>query len=195
VSTGSVVYGFDLSPDLIDSARSRERSDERAIGFEIAEMATATGPEEPYDQLVSRFGIMFFDDPLAALANLARAWRPVRLCGVGPSGRKSVHDKRTPSGVRNHRLAAARSRSAGAVPLCRCRQVAYSAGSARSWRARGLPAAEAANSALASFASFGELLAEAGNEALNDARQSLTARLSRWELEVRNWSASGLRST
>jgi hypothetical protein len=41
----------------------------------------------------------------------------------------------------------------------------------------GLPAAEAASFALESFSSFGELLAEAGNQALNDARQALAARL------------------
>jgi hypothetical protein len=54
----------------------------------------------------------------------------------------------------------------------------------RDWRGAlpiggGLPAAEAANFALASFSSFAEMLAEAGNQALNAARQSLTARLSR----------------
>lgn len=70
------MQGFDLSPALIDSARSRKRSDERAIAFEIADMATAIAPEEPYDRLASRFGIMFFDDPLAALANLARWLAP-----------------------------------------------------------------------------------------------------------------------
>jgi hypothetical protein len=47
----------------------------------------------------------------------------------------------------------------------------------------GLPAAEAANFALASFSSFGELLAEAGDEALTDARQSLTARFPRHQQE------------
>ena len=47
----------------------------------------------------------------------------------------------------------------------------------------GLPAAEAANFALASFSSFGELLAEAGDEALNHARQSLTSRFSRHQQE------------
>ena len=73
---GSVVQGFDLSPALIDSARSRKRSDERAIAFEIADMATAIAPEDPYDRLASRFGIMFFDNPLAALANLARWLAP-----------------------------------------------------------------------------------------------------------------------
>src|ERR1700688_4393154 len=39
---GSVVHGFDLSPALIDLARGRARSDDRAIAFEIADVATAT---------------------------------------------------------------------------------------------------------------------------------------------------------
>jgi len=62
---GSVVQGFDLSPTLIELACSRKGSDERVIAFEIADMATASAPEVPYDRLVSRFGIMFFDDSLA----------------------------------------------------------------------------------------------------------------------------------
>jgi hypothetical protein len=47
----------------------------------------------------------------------------------------------------------------------------------------GLPAAEAASFALASFSSFGEQLAEAGDEPLNEARQSLTERFSRHQHE------------
>ena len=43
----------------------------------------------------------------------------------------------------------------------------------------GLPPAEAATFALATFASFGELLAKAGDEALARARHSLTARFAR----------------
>ena len=39
-------------------------------------MATATAPEVPYDRLVSRFGIMFFDDSLAAFGNLIRWLAP-----------------------------------------------------------------------------------------------------------------------
>ena len=68
---GGVVHGFDISPALIEFARARKPSDERGIAFEIADMATPTAPEKPYDRLVSRFGIMFFDDPPAAFANLA----------------------------------------------------------------------------------------------------------------------------
>jgi hypothetical protein len=44
--------------------------------YEIADMATAPAPPEPYDRLVSRFGIIFFDDPPAAFANLARWLAP-----------------------------------------------------------------------------------------------------------------------
>jgi trans-aconitate methyltransferase len=44
---GSVVHGFDISPALIELARDRARPDEPALAFEIADMATATAPEEP----------------------------------------------------------------------------------------------------------------------------------------------------
>src|SRR5579863_6458702 len=62
---GSVVHGFDLSRVLVESARNRKPSDEPAIAFEIADMATARAPGELYDRLVSRFGVMFYDDPPA----------------------------------------------------------------------------------------------------------------------------------
>src|SRR5215471_4375246 len=60
---GSVVHGFDISPSSIELARSRKPPDESAIAFEIADVATAAPPGDPYDRLVSRFSIMFFDDP------------------------------------------------------------------------------------------------------------------------------------
>ena len=67
---GSVVHGFDISPALIELARDRAWPDGRIV-FEIADVATAPAPAEPYDRLVSRFGVMFFDDPPVAFANLA----------------------------------------------------------------------------------------------------------------------------
>ena len=33
-------------------------------------------PPESFDLAISRFGAMFFDDPVAAFANIARALRP-----------------------------------------------------------------------------------------------------------------------
>ncbi len=191
---GSVVHGFDLSPALIELARSRKQSDERAIAFEIADMATATAPEEPYDRLVSRFGIMFFDDPLAAFANLVHwlasggrfafaVWGPLAENPWMTSVRQVVaeiidlppSDPEAPGPFRYAEAEKLRTL---------LDRAGYGELDVSDWRGvlpigGGLPAAEAANFALASFSSFGELLAEAGNEALNDARQSLTARLSR----------------
>jgi hypothetical protein len=56
----------------------------------------------------------------------------------------------------------------------------------RDWRGElalggGLPAAEAATFSLASFSSFGELLAKAGEDAFDRARQALTTRFSTFE--------------
>ena len=190
---GSVVHGFDLSPALIDLARGRRRSDERAIAFEIADVATATAPEQPYDRLVSRFGIMFFDDPLAGFVNLVRWLAPGGRFAFAVWGDLAENPWMTsvrevvaeiidlpppdPEAPGPFRYA-----DAGDL-LTPLNRAGYGELDVGDWRGGlpiggGLPAAEAANFALASFASFGELLAEAGNEALNDARQALTARFS-----------------
>jgi SAM-dependent methyltransferase len=113
---GSVVHGFDLSPALIELARSRKRSDERAFAFEIADMATAPAPEEPYDRLFSRFGIMFFDDPLAAFANLVR-WLAsggrFAFAVWGPPAENPWMTERTPQ------LSPFSSRRGPSTPVCR----------------------------------------------------------------------------
>jgi SAM-dependent methyltransferase len=199
---GSVVHGFDLSPALIELARSCKRSDERAIGLEIADMATATAPEKPYDRLVSRFGTMFFDDPLAAFANLVR-W-------LAPGGRFAFAVWGRPA--ENPWMTSVRQVVAEIIPLptldpeapgpfryaeadklrILLDRAGYGQLDVGDWRGvlpigGGLPAAEAANFALASFSSFGELLAEAGDEVLNAARKSLTARLSRHQRDGVVW--------
>jgi SAM-dependent methyltransferase len=196
--TGSVVHGFDISPASIELARARKRSDERAIAFEIADMATATAPEEPYDRLVSRFSIMFFDDPPAAFANLVRWLAPGGRFAFAVWGRPAENPWMTsvrevvaeiidlpppdPEAPGPFRYAEADKL------LTLLDRAGFGELDVGDWRGAlpiggGLPAAEAANFALASFSSFGELLAEAGDEALNDARQSLTARFSRNQQE------------
>jgi SAM-dependent methyltransferase len=185
---GSVVHGFDISPSLIELARGRPRPDERAIVFEVADMATATS-EKPYDRLVSRLGVMFFDDPHAAFANLVRWLQPGGLFAFAVWGRPSDNpwmtsvrevvarviempqtDPEAPGPFRyadSDKLLALLDR-AGFTKL-----------DVRDWRGAlpiggGLPPAEAAHFALSSFSSFGELLAKAGDDALNEARRSLT---------------------
>jgi SAM-dependent methyltransferase len=74
--TGSVV-GIDVSAPMLARARERAASHPGAgvrIRFENADAQTAA--LEPCDLVFSRFGVMFFADPAAAFANLARALRP-----------------------------------------------------------------------------------------------------------------------
>ncbi len=86
---GSVVHGFDISPALIEVARRRAVPAQAAIAFEAADMARAV-PPEPYERLVSRFGIMFFDELLAKAGDgaLTRARQSLtaRLAGHQQEG-------------------------------------------------------------------------------------------------------------
>lgn len=193
---GSVVHGFDLSGVLIESARSRKPPEEHALDFQVADMAVATPPRQLYDRLVSRFGVMFFDDPHAAFSNL------VRWLTRGGRFAFAVWDRpeENPWMTSAHKVvsevidlpqpdpeAPGAFRYGDADKFLRLLETAgFSDLAVRDWRGAlpiggGLPAAEAADFALASFSSFSELLAEAGNEALHSARQSLTACLAHHE--------------
>ena len=69
---GTSVDGYDISPALVAAARSRlVAADPGRVRFQVADVGSFL-PEEPYDRLVSRFGIMFFADEEAAFANLLR---------------------------------------------------------------------------------------------------------------------------
>jgi len=71
------VLGLDLSEPLL--ARAEERRDELALGQVRFEKGDAQDyPFQPgaLDLAASRFGVMFFADPVAAFRNVARALRP-----------------------------------------------------------------------------------------------------------------------
>jgi SAM-dependent methyltransferase len=71
------VTGLDISAPML--ARARERASAQALTHveflqgdaQVFDLPTAT-----YDAAVSRFGIMFFDDPVAAFSNIRRALKP-----------------------------------------------------------------------------------------------------------------------
>jgi SAM-dependent methyltransferase len=68
--------GVDISEPMI--ARARDRAREQGLPnarFEVADAQTAPFEVEFHDIVISRFGIMFFDDPVAAFANLRTAMR------------------------------------------------------------------------------------------------------------------------
>lgn len=186
---GSVVHGFDISPSLVEHARRRAGADELAVAFEVADMATAA-PEQTYDRLVSRFGVMFFADDRAAFANLARwlapggrfafaVWGPLSDNPWFTSVRDVVArlvevpqpDPNGPGAFRYGESDDFLSVLAGA---------GFTALDVRDWRGSlpmggGQPPAEAAQFALASFSTFGELLTQAGGDAYGEAHRSLTA--------------------
>ena len=60
--------GIDLSPALVDAARSRSAGTN--CRFQIADASRWADPAFSPDALFSRHGVMFFDDPVAAFANL-----------------------------------------------------------------------------------------------------------------------------
>ena len=74
--TGSVL-GVDISAPMLARARERARAEKLAnVNFENADAQTYAFTPESVDLVFSRFGVMFFADPVAAFANIARALRP-----------------------------------------------------------------------------------------------------------------------
>lgn len=79
---GCAVLGLDISVPLV--ARARERAGTRAeFAVGDAQVADLAG----FDLAVSRFGVMFFADPVAAFANIAKGLVPggrlVMACWAG----------------------------------------------------------------------------------------------------------------
>jgi len=73
VGTTGHVLGLDISRPML--ARGRERT-KGVPSIELREADASTfRTDEPFDAVISRFGIMFFDDPPAAFGNLRRATR------------------------------------------------------------------------------------------------------------------------
>lgn len=68
--------GADISAPMIDVARSRAAHARAPVEFISADAQTHVFPPARFDLIVSRLGVMFFDDPVAAFANLRAAARP-----------------------------------------------------------------------------------------------------------------------
>ena len=74
---GGHVTGLDIAAQLLD--RARQRSDEaghRNTRFILADAEAYPFVPESFDAIISRFGLMFFANPGAAFANMAKALKP-----------------------------------------------------------------------------------------------------------------------
>lgn len=71
------VLGLDVSAPLIAAARERaEKAGLSQVQFEVGDAARSMPAQAPFDRLFSRFGCMFFTEPVPAFINLRRMVRP-----------------------------------------------------------------------------------------------------------------------
>jgi ubiquinone/menaquinone biosynthesis C-methylase UbiE len=69
--------GIDLSPEMLETARRRSKEEGlQNVIFEQGDAQLQAFPSAGFDLCISRFGVMFFADPMAAFANIGRAMRP-----------------------------------------------------------------------------------------------------------------------
>jgi SAM-dependent methyltransferase len=73
--TGSVV-GIDISQPMLDVALRRPRSTDLEVGFRKLDAQTGELGHGVFDAAFSRFGVMFFGDPVAAFANIHASLKP-----------------------------------------------------------------------------------------------------------------------
>ena len=74
VGPEGAVVGLDISGPMLANARRRaEAAGATNVSFEKGDAQVHPIDERSFDAVVSRFGVMFFDDPVAAFTNLHRA--------------------------------------------------------------------------------------------------------------------------
>ena len=74
--------GIDISAPMLDHARARAERERSSATFVCADAQKHAFEPASHDMIVSRFGVMFFADPVDAFANLRRAAAPGGLLHV-----------------------------------------------------------------------------------------------------------------
>lgn len=74
-ATGARGVGLDISEPMLGLARSRAEASGLDVSFITGDAQREPLESGAFDLLASRFGVMFFDDPAAAFANLRTAAR------------------------------------------------------------------------------------------------------------------------
>ncbi|QNA87144.1 class I SAM-dependent methyltransferase [Sphingomonas sp. So64.6b] len=84
------VLGVDVAEDMLEIARRRSaKAGLHNAAFELGDAQVYRFPAAYFDLCISRFGTMFFADPVAAFTNIGQAMRPgARLVMMVWQGRK-----------------------------------------------------------------------------------------------------------
>ncbi len=72
-AAGASAVGVDISPGMTSAAAARVPAATVLLGDAQVMDMSVEAPGAPFDRVVSRFGVMFFADPIAAFANLRQA--------------------------------------------------------------------------------------------------------------------------
>lgn len=75
LGAGAKCIGVDISQPMIATAKARAHRENMAVDFIVADAGNHAFEPASVDTIISRFGVMFFDDPVAAFKNLRRAAR------------------------------------------------------------------------------------------------------------------------
>lgn len=71
------IEGADISTVLLEKAVENGRdSEHNNVNFILADAQAHQFENARFDRIISRFGVMFFEDPTAAFANIAKALKP-----------------------------------------------------------------------------------------------------------------------
>ena len=84
VAPSGEALGIDISPDLAAYATRRAaEAGASNVRFTCTDAASAALPDAPFDRLFSRFGCMFFAEPIPAFTNLRRLLKPGARIDLG----------------------------------------------------------------------------------------------------------------
>lgn len=76
VAAGADAVGVDISPSMIEAAARRVPGATAVVADAQTDDILAAAPGNAFDRVVSRFGVMFFDDPVGAFTNIRAAVAP-----------------------------------------------------------------------------------------------------------------------
>ena len=101
IKTSGEVLGADISRPMLQKAIARAKAiSEQSIAFVETDAQVHAFPKGIFDAIFSRFGVMFFEDPIAAFRNFHSAVRPGgRLAYVCWADRKDNPWIRIPTGA------------------------------------------------------------------------------------------------
>lgn len=198
---GSAVEGFDISPALIDAAKSKQAYGDVPIHFHVADAGEPLQEPTHFDRLTSRFGIMFFPDPERAFANIATWLKPAGRFAFAvwgpPAENPWMSSIRTI--LSDHIVLPTpdpdapgpfRYQDADAF-VSLLESVGFDAVESTSWREKialggGLDAPEAADFALSAF-SIGQLLNDSDQITAQAGRSDLAALFAKHRIDGQVW--------